>query len=517
MKYRMGIDVGGTNTDAVILTPDNRVVAKVKNPVTRDIMTSIRVAARQVLETSRLEPDAISHAMLGTTQVTNAIIERQRLNRVGLIRIGAPATLAVPPLTGWPTGLKEVVEHGQLMVQGGHEFDGRPMAPLNRDEIRRFLDQHARQISAVAVTAVFSPVNAEHELSVRELIEAEYPHLAVSLSHEIGSVGLLERENATVLNAAVTEVAQIAARAFQDALREVGIQADLYFAQNDGTLMAMDYALRYPILTVACGPTNSMRGAAFLARMDDAVIIDVGGTSSDIGMIRGGFPRQSALAVDVGGVRTNFRMPDLIALGLGGGSRVRIHDGQVTVGPDSVGYRIVEDAEVFGGSVTTFTDVAVALGYAQIGDRPPKIATAVAERAYAQAIQAIEEGIDRIKTSADPIPLIAVGGGSALLPERLAGVSTVIRPDHFDVANAIGAAIAQVSGRIDRIYPMSGRTRDAVLQEALASAKAEAVRAGADPDTLDVVEVEEIPLAYLPSNASRVRVTVAGQLAGAVL
>lgn len=514
MKYRLGIDVGGTNTDAVILTPDDSVVAKTKTPVTRDVVSSIRDAVRRVLKDSRLQTSAISHAMLGTTQVTNAIIERQRLNQVGMIRIGAPATLAVPPLTGWPVALREVVNRASIMVRGGHEFDGRAMDNLAMDDVRRFLDDHAHHVSSVAVTAVFSPVNAEHEIAVRDLIAQEYPHLIVSLSHEIGSVGLLERENATVLNAAVNEVARLAATAFEDALREVGIDAALFFAQNDGTLMAMDYALRYPILTVACGPTNSMRGAAFLSRLNDAVIIDVGGTSSDIGMIRGGFPRQSSLAVEVGGVRTNFRMPDLIALGLGGGSRVRETDGKVTVGPDSVGYRIIQEAQVFGGDVLTLTDVAVTEGKARIGNQAPRVARQLSQSAYREALRLIEDGIDRIKTSAEAVPLIAVGGGSALLPDHLEGVSEVIRPEHFDVANAIGAAIAQVSGRVDRIYAMTGRSRDQVMQDAILTAKADAVRAGADHDTIEVIEVEEIPLAYLPSNASRVRVTVAGQLAG---
>lgn len=193
---------------------------------------------------------------------------------------------------------------------------------------------------------------------------------------------------------------------------------------------------------------------------------------------------------------------------------MRMGDGRVTVGPDSVGYRIVEDALVFGGDVPTFTDVAVVLEKAQIGNRRPAVSRVLSEAAYAEAIRMIEEGIDRIKTSSESVPLIAVGGGSALLPEHFAGVSEVIRPYHYDVANAIGAAIAQVSGRVDRIYAMSGRTREDVMEEAVSTARAEAVRAGADSATLDIVEIEEIPLAYLPSNASRVRVTVAGVLAG---
>ncbi len=515
MTYRIGIDVGGTNTDAVILDSQDTVVAKTKCPVTRDVVHSIREAVKTVLADSGIAPPHISHAMLGTTQVTNAIIERRHLNRVGLIRIGAPATQAIPPLTGWPEDLKKVVQSAAVLVKGGHEFDGRLISPLDTDAIRRFLDDHADQIGAVAVTSVFAPVNADHEEWVHDLIGQQYPHLSVSLSHEIGSIGLLERENATVLNAAVTHVARQAALAFREALTAIGISAELFLAQNDGTLMAMDYALRFPILTVACGPTNSMRGAAYLSHLNDGVIIDVGGTSSDIGVIRGGFPRQSAMAVEVGGVRTNFRMPDLIALGLGGGSRVRTDAaGHVTLGPDSVGYELIREGQVFGGQTLTFTDIAVSEGHAAIGSHPPRVTASVSRAAYQTALRMIEEGIDRIKTSAHPVPLIAVGGGSALLPDTIAGVSEVIRPRHYDVANAIGAAIAQVSGRVDRIYNMAGRQREDVLREAEDQARADAVRAGADPRTLELVEVEEIPLAYLPSNASRVRVTVAGKLGG---
>jgi len=512
MNYRLGVDVGGTNTDCVILDQQGHVVAKAKRPVTSDIITSIRQGVADVLGMSRLPPTAISHAMFGTTQVTNAIIERKSLNRVGLIRLGAPATLAIPPLTGWPEDLRAVVQQAQVIVGGGHEFDGREISPLDREAVKRFLAEHRGDISALAVVGVFSPVSSDHEVWVRDYVAENYPDLPVTLSYEIGSVGLLERENAAVLNAAVTDISRRAAASFAEALSAAGIHAETYLTQNDGTLMSTEYALRYPILTVACGPTNSMRGAAYLSALKDAVVIDVGGTSTDIGVIRSGFPRESAMAVEVGGVRTNFRMPDLISLGLGGGSYVRERDGRVTVGPDSVGYRIVEEAQVFGGSTVTYTDVAVRIGAARIGTRAPGVPEELGRRAYQEALRLVEDGIDRIKTSAEPVPLIAVGGGSALLPERIAGVSEVVRPENYDAANAIGAAIAQVSGRVDRIYAMAGRNREAVLEEARVAAEADAVRAGADPDDLEVVEVEEVPLAYLPGNASRIRVVVVGRL-----
>jgi N-methylhydantoinase A/oxoprolinase/acetone carboxylase beta subunit len=327
----------------------------------------------------------------------------------------------------------------------------------------------------------------------------------------------LERENATVLNAAVTPVARRVVGAFQGALERLGIDAQLFLSQNDGTLMALDYALRYPILTIACGPTNSIRGAAFLSGMSDAIVVDVGGTSTDVGVLGAGFPRESAVAVEIGGVQTNFRMPDLFSVGLGGGSVVR-PDGDasgstVHIGPDSVGYAITEEALCFGGSTLTMTDVAVAQGMADVGDAGRvNAARDTVEAAYERGVAIFEEAVDRMKTSAEEVPVIAVGGGSILLPERIPGVSRVHKPEHYEVANAVGAAIAQVSGTIDRVFSLAERSRDQVMEEARRTAFDEAVRAGAEQDSLEVVEVEEVPLAYLPGNAVRIKVKAAGRL-----
>ena len=183
-------------------------------------------------------------------------------------------------------------------------------------------------------------------------------------------MGLIERENATILNAALCHVSRRFTEGFAKSLADEGItNAEIYLSQNDGTLMTMEHARRYPILTIACGPTNSIRGASYLSRLSDAIVIDVGGTTTDFGVIQHGFPRESSVAVTIGGVRTNFRMPDIISIGLGGGSIVRERpDGTVTVGPDSVGYEITKKALCFGGDTLTATDIAVRLGMADIGD-----------------------------------------------------------------------------------------------------------------------------------------------------
>ena len=517
MKYRLGIDVGGTNTDAVILDLSDRPVGKAKTPTTEDVTGGILKALDIVLDNSGVKPDDITHAMLGTTHCTNAIVERERLSEIGIVRLAAPATLAIRPLTAWPKDLKERLGRFSYVVGGGHEFDGREIAPLDEAAVRQIAQELKGRVSAVAVSGAFSPVNAEHERRAAEILREELgDDIPLSLSHEIGSLGLLERENATVLNAAVVEVAKRAAGAFSSALRDKGIRARLYFTQNDGTLMGLEYAIRYPIRTVASGPANSIRGGAYLSGLSEAIVIDVGGTTADLGVLTKGFPRESAVAVEIGGVRTNFRMPDLISLGLGGGSIVGRIDGRMAVGPQSVGFRLTERALVFGGDTLTMTDIAVARGMIALGDAAAVRGTPAADvqEAFSVAIAMVEQAIDRMKTSAEPMPVVAVGGGSILLPESLAGASEVVRPENFEVANAIGAAIAQVSGEIDRVYSLEGRTREDVIEEAKESARQEAVKAGAKADSIEIVEVDEIPLAYLPSNAIRLRCKAAGSLSG---
>lgn len=516
-KYRIGIDVGGTNTDAVLLDDNLHIYAEVKSPVTEDVTTGVVQALKKLLDQVSIDRSQIEYAMLGTTHCTNAIIERKRLNRVGVIRIGRPATLAIKPLTAWPEDMVEVIGHEQYVVGGGFEFDGRKIALLDEKEVRGVARRMRGRVESVAITGVFSPVNKEQEVRAAQIVREELgDEIPVSLSSEIGSIGLLERENATVLNAALTDVIAKVADAFQQALADQGINAKIFFGQNDGTLMSVEYARHYPILTIASGPTNSIRGAAFLSGVKDALVVDVGGTSSDIGVLVRGFPRESSLSVEIGGVRTNFRMPDLYSIGLGGGTRIRFgKGGQATIGPDSVGYRITEEAIVFGGETLTATDVAVACGAARIGN--PDLVAAMGcrsvEKVYDQMVAMIEDGIDRMKTSVEDVPVVLVGGGSVLFPDKLRGASEVLRPAHFGAANAIGVAIAQVSGQIDRVFALDELGRDGTLELAKKLAADEAVRAGAQAETVEIVEVDDVPLAYLPGNATRIRIKAAGRLA----
>ena len=283
-----------------------------------------------------------------------------------------------------------------------------------------------------------------------------------------------------------------------------GVAAPLYLTQNDGTMMQAEMAAALPVMSFASGATNSMRGAAFLSGLTDAMVIDVGGTTTDIGQLRRGFPREANSVVEVGGVRTLFRMPDLLSIGLGGGSLVSA-DG-ISVGPKSVGYRLIEEGLVFGGNTVTATDVAVAAGLAEIGDKRAvaDLPRNLVQRALDIVRTKIEDSVDRMQTDARELPLIAVGGGAFLVPDRLAGVSRASHVPHGDCANAVGAAIAQVSGETDQVY--RDLSRDEAIAAAEAQARERAIVAGAERGTLQTVDVEDIPLAYLPGNALRVGV-----------
>src|SRR5207248_5288675 len=190
----------------------------------------------------------------------------------------------------------------------------------------------------------FAPVSPRHELEAAEIVKRELGEVHVSLSHEIGTIGLLERENATILNGALIGVAHDVAEAMRRALAAHRLRPATFFAQNDGTLMSLDHALRYPVMTIGSGPANSVRGAAFLTGSADALVVDVGGTSTDVGVLVNGFPRESSLGVEIGGIRTNFRMPDLVTIALGGGSMIDSEAGRARIRSQSVGYRPLDEA-----------------------------------------------------------------------------------------------------------------------------------------------------------------------------
>ncbi|MBM7387565.1 N-methylhydantoinase A/oxoprolinase/acetone carboxylase beta subunit [Clavibacter michiganensis] len=510
---RIGIDVGGTNTDAVLMDGD-RVVVGIKSSTTQDVTSGIVGALAELDRQHPFDPADIDGVMIGTTHFINALVEARRLAPTAAVRLALPATASLPPFVDWPEELVAAVRGTGYLAHGGHEFDGRVIAPLDHDELKRHAADIARRgLRSVAISSVFAPVNSEFEVEAAAVLAAELgPDVAISLSHEIGRIGLLERENATIINASLRELADQIVGGLERAVRGHGITAPLYLSQNDGTLMGVDFARRYPVATFASGPTNSMRGAALLSGLGTCAVVDIGGTTSDVGVLAGGFPREATAEISVAGVRTNFRMPDVLSIGIGGGSLVR-GDGDL-VGPDSVGYELGRRALVFGGDTLTTTDIAVAAGMVEVGDPAcvAHLSPQLVRRALDTIAMRVADVVERMRTSSAPLPVVAVGGGSILLPDELEGLGRVHRPDNFAVANAVGAAIAQVSGELDRVYSVSEGSRQQALDDARQEAVERAVAAGASPSTVEIVDFDELPIPYLPGNAIRIRAKAVGDL-----
>jgi len=389
------------------------------------------------------------------------------------------------PFCDWPGDLAQIVKGGVWSVEGGHEFDGRPILPLDEDAVRQTaIEMRDRGLTAIAIASIFSPIDADHEQRAAVIVAGEIPGAVITLSSDLGRIGLLERENVALLNAALSGLAVQTINAFEAALHQGGITAPLYITQNDGTVVEAATAIRSPVYSFASGATNSMRGAAYLSSIDDGIVVDVGGTTTDVGQLVSGFPRESNTVVEIGGVRTLFRMPELLSFGLGGGSQL------------------------------TATDIAVARGLLDLGNAEllRSINADTQSAVLAECERLLEEAIDRVKTRAGDTPLIAVGGGAFLVPDQLRGVSDLHRVIHGDCANAVGAAIAQVSGEVDQIFRDLSRTE--AIEQATRLATLRALEAGAAEDTLTTIETEDMPLSYLPGNSLRVRVRRVGDVAG---
>ncbi|EMD31880.1 hypothetical protein CERSUDRAFT_109067 [Gelatoporia subvermispora B] len=538
---RIGVDVGGTNTDGVLIDvtrlhePDRGVLAHFKAPTTPNVSDGIEAAVREVLRLAAVPPTDITSLSIGTTAFINAVLEAdsRRLAKVAVVRLCGPYTKQCPPFIDFPKRLRALTEGHVGYVDGGFEIDGREIAPLNVDQvIEQCANIKEKALNNVVLSGVYSPLDNEgrQEYAARAIMQREFgPNVNIVCSRDVGQIGFLERENASILNASILSFAQRTIRGFKRAMRSLNLTCPLFLTQNDGTLTTATSAARLPIRTFASGPTNSMRGAALLAGLDDrknnqerksTIVVDIGGTTTDVGvLLPSGFPRQAAAFIEVGGVRTNFSMADVQSIGLGGGSRVRITESQsgshVSVGPDSVGHYLTRDAKVFGGDVLTATDVVVAEGHTALGDvsAVAEIEPDIVQRAT-KAIKKLLEGIiDKMKTSPEDITVLLVGGGSIIAPVNLSGVSDVVRPPYFDVANAVGAAMAKVAGDIDTIEFLQDRSIHDVIEKIKTKAIEKAVEAGADPASARVVEVVNLPVQYVTNQATRIIVKAAGDLA----
>lgn len=447
-ELRLGLEIEHNRAQGVVLDEANRVLAGANVTPAPDLAGTVRDLLRAVTSGRELDPRRITRAVLGSTTALDAIEQHDGLRRIAVLRIGRPLTLAVPPLASWPPALRRAVSAGNAIVGGGAEYDGTVLVQLEQEQIARFAASVAEAADGVAVASVFSPVAPEQELEAAEIIHRELgASVPVSLSHELGMMGLLERENATVLSAALLGVTERLLESFAEALEDHLIDAQLFLAQGDGTVMTPEHALRFPAYMLGSGSASAIRGAAWLSGVMDGVTLEVNGGDAQVGALVNGRPHERATPTEIAGVRSGFRLPDVLTLSIGDGDAAR------------------------------------------------------------EALVAALDTARRVQ----PLPmLVVVGSGAGAVAEHLLAVGETIVPGDGDVARAIGLVIAPAGGHADRVCANRTSVRATTIEAARADAIARAIHAGADPAKVQVVEVEEIPLTYLLDPPIRIIVRAIG-------
>ncbi len=327
----LGIDTGGTYTDAVVFREQTGVVAKAKSLTTRhNLAEGIAGAVDTVLATAGVSASDIALVSLSTTLATNALVEGQG-GRAALVMIGfGPEDLA-------RDGLREALgQDPVIFLAGGHDVHGRE-TPLDLAPLEQGLAELAGTVSSFAVAGYFAVRNPDHEIRVRDHIRA-LSHLPVTCSHELSSkLGGPRRALTTLLNARLVSIIDRLIGSCETFLAERRIDAPLMVVRGDGALISASEARLRPIETILSGPAASLVGARYLTGLDAAVVSDIGGTTTDVAVLENGRPRLAEEGAVVGGFRTMVEAVALRTYGLGGDSEVHIDDrglvAKITLGP----------------------------------------------------------------------------------------------------------------------------------------------------------------------------------------
>lgn len=510
-KYKIGIDIGGTNTDIVLVDADSGIAAHAKTSTTQQVHHGIRTALKVIIDETKISSEDIQGIFIGTTQIANAIHQRHDLYRVGVIRIAGNRPNSIPSCYAWPEDLKKALVD-TVTIDGGFECDGSHITPINHAQIKTAINSLLKKkMESLAVIGVFAAINSRQELLVKEIAhEMTKGELPVSLSHQIGGTGFIERENSTILNASLKRVMANVFKSLTSTCIELGLVCPLWITQNNGSILDLTQASEYPVLTISAGPTNSFIGGMKIAQIENAIIIDVGGTSTDVGLVNKGVPRRCLNNSKIGGITLNFPMPDVYSIAMGGGSHVEIDKNKISIGPQSCANKFFAQSVSFGGKVLTLTDIAMALGYFEIpGARLKNVQLSHrgCKVVINEAVRKIYELISKIGPEDLQLPIVLIGGGSSLLPKSLLD-SRFIIPPYAHVANAYGAALAEISATIDTVVSLEDRQK--VLEKLQEQAIQATIQRGADFKTVKVVDVNIIPYHYVPNRLARVIVRASG-------
>jgi N-methylhydantoinase A len=459
----LGIDVGGTHTDAVLI--ENRKVKNKAKVITdnSNIMASLLSAANEIVSTQNIKH--IKRIVLSTTLSTNAIVQG-KIDRVGMILQSGPGLS--------PSILNQ--GNDSFFTSGYINHRGIAMQPVNKNEIKEIGDYfHRENIEYIGVVGKFSTRNPLQEIAVAEMLNDNVRHF--SLGHRLsGRLNFPRRIATTYLNAGIERLYNGFVRQVQLFLREIGTDIPVYILKADGGTILIDQSLFYCCQTIHSGPAASIMGILASANIcEDAVALDIGGTTTDISIFADGTPLFEASGVTIGERKTLIRGLYTKSIGIGGDSTVRIKNGKVLVGPLRDG-----PAAALGGKHPTLTDAIIVQELATLGNRQ-KAFDAISPLACELNMDVISAGRLILETATENIAenvrqalneindkpvytihellegkiikpqlIYIVGGPAAAIAPGVAkrlGYPYSI-PDHSEVANALGAALARTTAEI---------------------------------------------------------------------
>jgi len=456
----IGLDVGGTHTDAVLLGKAGLVRETKVYTDPADLFQTVLTCLDAI--TADLAARNIERIVLSTTLTTNAVVER-KLPPVGMIVSGGPG---IDPL-------QHQTNPCFHPVAGSIDHRGREVAPLDREQIRSAAETLEKNgVRHVGVVGKFSVRNPNHEFQIFEQIRDRFAR--VFMGHQVsGSLNFARRIATTYLNAAVYPTHRKFFDAVRRSLREKGLAVPLYILKADGGTVSLPASMDFPGQTTLSGPAASVMGSiGFAPRDRDAMVLDIGGTTTDMAVIRNRIPLLHPIGIRLGGFRTLIRSLETRSIGIGGDSAVRVIDGRIVIGPDRQG-----PAMAFGGSTATPTDALVTLGLMEEGDRQralagidalatalgrPRAETArsIFDQACRSILAEVRELVARINERpvytvqdfqsgdrVNPEVLLVLGGPAPYFARHLEAISdyAVRTVPHWQVANAIGAALARTT------------------------------------------------------------------------
>jgi len=454
----LGIDVGGTHTDAVVMSQQGIAAAAKVVTIHENLLHSVQMALEQVLQS--VSPEQIRNINLSTTLTTNAIIEQQ-LDPVGMFVASGP---------GIDPGQYQIGDY-YFPCQGSIDHRGVERSPLTETQVEDHLQKcKADNVRCYAAVTKFSPRNPVHEQLLTKKLE---PHADfITVGHQLsGRLNFPRRIATAYYNSAVSKPFNRFADAIENSLKKLSIQAPINILKADGGTMPFSVSRRLPVESILSGPAASVMGIVALCDIhEDAIILDIGGTTTDIAVFATGAPLLEKDGIAIGGHSTLVRAIVTRSIGIGGDSLVQINKGKLTVGPQRQG-----PAMAFGGPKPTLTDACNLKGLATAGNKQasidgiallaeklPATPEELAERIIATAVSSIMNTTREIIREINnrpvytvhemltdrqlaPEKLYVMGGPAAAMSDTLAAAfnlpATV--PDDYAIANAIGAALTR--------------------------------------------------------------------------